>query len=102
MFRAYVNILAIILGLSNFAVLASALGSGRDVTAQDLLVPAAVLFLLVSLVFVMRRLMILRDTRIVRRALAQHRAQVVHFKTALGNQSLDGSEFSRGMKSWNY
>lgn len=101
MFRAYINILAIFLGLSNFVVLASAWGNGRDVTARDFLIPAAILFLLVSLVFVLRIVLRLRDSRMITRALAQHRAQIAHFKTALGVQSVTGPEFSRGLKSWN-
>ena len=101
MFRAYINILAILLGLSNFVVLVSAWGSGRDVTALDFLVPAAFLLVVVSLVFGLRMLMRSRDSRIITRALEQQRAQIASFKTALSNQSVTGPELSRGLKSWN-
>lgn len=101
MFRLYVNTLTIFLGLSNFVVLASAWGNGRDVTARDLIVPAGLLFLLVSSVFAVLKLFRLRDSRMIARALAEQRAQIAHFKTALSRQAADGPEFSKGIKSWN-
>jgi ABC-type protease/lipase transport system fused ATPase/permease subunit len=101
MFRAYVNILAITLGLSNFVVLASALGSGRDVTARDFLVPAAVLFLLVSFVLGVLKLVRLRDSRIITRALSQQRSKIAAFKTTLRDQAIDATKFSQGLKPWN-
>ena len=101
MFRAYVNTLAITLGLSNFVVLASALGSGRDVTARDFLVPAAVLLLLVSFVFIVLKLVRLRDSRIVTRALAQQRTKIADFKATLRDQAMGTTKLSQGLKSWN-
>ncbi len=101
MFREYITILAFVLGLSNFAVLALAEGSGHALVARDLLVPGAILFLLVSLVFVLLKLVRLHDSRVATRALSQRSAQIADFKAALRNQASGQSEFSRGLKTWN-
>ncbi len=101
MFRAYINILAFILGLSNFAVLGLAAGSGHALIARDFIVPGAILFLLVSLVFILLKLLQLHDSRIATRALSQRSAQIADFKAALRNQASGQTEFSRGFKAWN-
>jgi len=100
MFRAYVNILAFGLGLSNFAVLAAAIVSGHTLAARDFLVPGSILVLLTSLVFILLKLVRMHDTRIAAHTLARHNAQIANFKAALGSQAA-APEFPRGIKSWN-
>ncbi|HEY7405221.1 MAG TPA: hypothetical protein VIB39_16975 [Candidatus Angelobacter sp.] len=101
MFRAYVNILALSLGLSNFAVLALAMVSGHALISRDFIVPGAVIVLISSLVFFLLKLVRLHDTRIAARALAQHSTQIANFKAAMRKQTAGQQEFSRGIKSWN-
>jgi hypothetical protein len=93
MLRAYVNILAFVLGLSNFVVLAWTTGSGNFPAARDFLIPAAELVLLVSLVFLVLKLVRQHDARIIARALAQRGAQVAEFKAALRNPSAGRPDF---------
>lgn len=101
MFRVYVTILAFSLGLSNFVVLAWASGNGHAASWRHFVIPAVVLFLLVSLVFILHKLVRLHDSRIAARVLAQRSAQIADFKNALRSQAVGGPEFSRGLKSWN-
>jgi hypothetical protein len=97
MFRAYINILALSLGLSNFAVLALAMVSNHALIPRDFILPGGILVLLVSLVFILLKLQRTHDTRIAARALARHGAQIANFKAALGAQAA-APEFSRGIK----
>lgn len=101
MFRAYLNTLALTLGLSNFAVLAAAMVKGHAPASQDFLLPAAILVVLLSLVFILLKLVRIRDTRIAARTLAWHNAQIEDFKAALRSEIANRPEFSRGIKSWN-
>lgn len=98
MFCAYLNTLALLLGLSNFAVLTIAFVSGHAPSSRDFLIPAAILALLLSVLFLFLKLVRLHDLRIASRALAQRRAQIADFKAAL-NQA--PPEFSRGVNPWN-
>jgi hypothetical protein len=100
-FRTYTTTLAFVLGLSNFTVFALAAGNGHALISRDFLVPGAILFFLVSLVFLALKLVRLHDSRIATQALSQRSAQIANFKAALRNQSQGQPEFSRGIKSWN-
>ncbi|HKD81699.1 MAG TPA: hypothetical protein VKH81_18545 [Candidatus Angelobacter sp.] len=99
MFRAYLNTLALLLGLSNFAVLTIRFVSGHAPSSRDFLIPAATLTLLLSVIFLFLKLMRLHDSRIASRALEQRSAQIADFKAALNQASRP--EFSRGINSWN-
>lgn len=102
MFRTYITTLAFVLGLSNFTVFALTVGSGHALISRDFLVPGAILFFLVSLVFLLLKLVHVHDTRIAARTLAQHNAQIASFKAALANQATGRPGFSKGIKSWNF
>jgi ABC-type Fe3+-siderophore transport system permease subunit len=101
MFRSYVTVLAFSLGLSNFAVLAWASGNGHAASWRNFVISAVAVFLLVSLIFILLKLLRLHDSRIAARALTQRSAQIADFKNSLRNQTLSGPEFSRGFNPWN-
>jgi hypothetical protein len=95
MFRLYLEILALNVGVSSFAVLAVAAVRGQAPAAQDLIFSAAVQVLFVSLVFALRKLLRMHDDRVAARAVARHTgAQLANFKTALRNQAPDRPDFS--------
>jgi len=101
MFRVYLNVLAFGVGISNFAVLALAVVRGHALALGDFILPAVIQVMLVSLVFIVLKLVRQHDARIVARALAQRSAQIANFKTALRNQLQGRPDLSRGFKTWN-
>jgi hypothetical protein len=101
MLRLYFNALAFGVGLSNFVILVLAVVRGHALTLRDFIFPALIQVLLVSLVFILLKLVQQHDARIVARALAQRRAQIANFKTALRNHVQGQPDFSRGFKTWN-
>jgi len=97
-FRLYLEILAVNVGISVFAVLAVAAISGIALTVRVLIFPIVTQALLTSLVFFFRELVRLRDARIIARALAQRTAQqLAVFNNAVRNQA----GFSGGIRPWN-
>jgi len=101
MWRTYINVLAFALGLSNFAVLVMGTGNDRGPALRDLALPCAVVVLVVSLAFVISRMVRVHDTRIIARALAQRDAQIASFKSALRKPVASTSSFSKGVGTWN-
>jgi hypothetical protein len=103
MFRLYLEILTLNVGLSVFAVLALATVSGHAWTSNDFIFPVAIQVLLTSLVFILRGLLRQYEARISARALAQRTGvQLAAFKIALRNQASGSSELSGGFKTWNF
>jgi len=98
MFRLYLEILAVNVGISVFAVLAVAAMSGIALTVRVFTFPIVTQALLTSLVFIFRELVRLHDARITARALAQRTAQqLAGFNNAVRNQA----GFSGGIRTWN-
>ena len=98
MFRLYLEILAVNVGISVFAVLAVAAMSGIALTAEIFIFPICIQVLMTSLVFILRTLLRLHDARITARALAQRTAQqLAVFNNAVRNQA----GFSGGIRTWN-
>jgi hypothetical protein len=99
MFGLYLNILALSVSVSTFAVLAAAALQGHAVTRHDLMVPIAIQVLLTSLVFIVRELVRRYESRIACRVFI-HRtgAQLADFKAVLLHHR---QGFSKGFKTWN-
>ena len=102
MWALYMEILTLTIGLSSFIVISLATVTGHSLHSRDLLVPAAIQFLLVSLVFILRALVRLHDAKVVARALGGG-TSVRHagFKEALVSSTADKHNFSRGSRTWN-
>src|SRR5215469_2286303 len=101
MWRSYINVLAFALGLSNFAVLVLGTNNEHGPALRDLALPSAVVMLVVSLAFVIVKMVRVHDARIIARALAQRDAQIASFKSALRNPAASTPNFSKGMGTWN-
>lgn len=101
MWRAYINVLAFALGLSNFAVLVLGTSNDHGPALRDLAIPGAVAVLLVSLAFVIVKMVRVHDARIIARALARRDAQIANFKSALRNPVTSTPNFSKGVGTWN-
>lgn len=101
MWRTYINVLAFALGLSNFAVLVLGTGNDHGLALRDLAVPAAVVVILVSLAFIIAKMVRVHDARIVAKALAQRDAQIANFKSVLCNPAANRPNFSKGVGTWN-
>jgi hypothetical protein len=102
MFRLYLEILALNVGISVFVVLAVAAMSGTAFAAEIFIFPIGLQVLMTSLVFILRKLLRLHDARITARALAQSTAeQLAVFNNALRNQSAGRAGFSGGFRTWN-
>ena len=102
MFRLYLKILAVNVGISTFIVLAVAVMSGVSLTAEIFIFPTVIQVLMTSLVFILRKLLRLHEARITARALAQSTAeQLAVFNNALRNQPAGRADFSGGLRTWN-
>lgn len=102
MFRLYLEILVFNVGLSILAVVAVSMASGHALTSKDLIFPVIIQVLVTSLVFVLRELVRLYNSRIAARVLSRRIGeQLAAFKSALRNQTSNRPEFSRGFKTWN-
>ena len=99
MFRLYLNILALSVSVSTFAVLAVSVLLGHAVTRHDLIFPTAMQVLLISLVFIVRELVRRYDARVAARVLVQRTgAQLAEFKATLLPHR---PQFSKGFRTWN-
>jgi len=101
MWRAYINVLAFALGLSNFAVLVLGTGNDHGPALRDLAIPAAAIVIVVSLAFIIAKMVRVHDARIVAKALAQRAAKIANFKSALRNPITSTPDFSKGVGTWN-
>lgn len=102
MFRLYLEILVLNVGISTFVVLAVVAMSGIALTAEIFIFPIVIQVLMTSLVFILRKLLRLHDARITARALAQSTAkQLAVFHNALRNQPAGRARFSGGFRTWN-
>ena len=101
MWRTYITVLVFSLGLSNFAVLVLETGNDHAPALRDLAIPAAAVTLVVSLAFIIVKMMREHDARIITRALAQRDAQIANFKSALRNPAASRPDFSKGVETWN-
>jgi hypothetical protein len=99
MFGLYLNILALSVSVSTFAVLAVAALQRHVVTRHDLIVPAAIQVLLTSLVFILRELIRRYEARVAARVFI-HRTgeQLAGFKAALLHPR---QGFAKGFRTWN-
>ena len=95
MFGLYLNILAVGVSVSTFAVLAVAMVQGHAVTRGDLMLPAAIQAGGTSLVFLLRELVRRYDARVAARVLLRRTAvQLGDFKAALLDPR---TQFSKGL-----
>jgi hypothetical protein len=99
MFGLYLNILALSLSVSTFAVLAVAMLQGHAVTRHDLMVPTAIQVLLTTLVFVLRELVRRYEARVAARVFIHGiGAQLADFKAVLLHHR---KGFLKGFRTWN-
>ena len=99
MFGLYLNILALSVSVSTFAVLAAGALQGHAVTRHDLMVPIAIQALLTSLVFVLRELVRRYEARVAARMFIRRTGvQLTDFKAALLHAR---QGFPKGFRTWN-
>lgn len=101
MWRTYINVLAFALGFSNFDVLVLGTGNEHGLALRNLAIPAAVVVILVSLAFIIAKMVRVHDARIVAKALAQRDAKIANFKSALRDPITSTPNFSKGVGTWN-
>lgn len=102
MFRLYLEIMSVNVGLSTLAVVVVTTGGGQAVTLKDFIFPVAIQLLVTSLVFILRALLRLHDARITARVLSQRTGtQLLAFQRALCKQRPVRTELRGGLRIWN-
>lgn len=101
MWRTYINVLAFALGFSNFDVLVLGTGNDHGLALRGLAIPTAIVMLVISLAFILVKLVRIHDARIIARALAQRDAKIANFKSALRDPITSTPNFSKGVGTWN-